>query len=287
MNVDKISVIGGDLRIIKLVEMLAEDTIKIKLYGLEKAEELKNIKNISFCNNINELINDTNIVVGPIPFSKDNIKINTPFSNNEITIKSLIEQLKGKTFIAGSVKEEHVKNFENNNIKIIDVMKNEELVILNTIATAEGAIKEAIINTDIILHKSNLLILGFGRVAKTLAHKFSALDVNVTCAARKKEDLAWIDTYGYNSTNINFLGENLKDYDIIINTVPHLILDKERLNYVRKDCLLMDVSSKPGGIDEEYANNNGINMKWALALPGKVAPKTTAGFIKKVIYELL
>ena len=75
MNVDKISVIGGDLRIIKLVEMLAEDNIKIKLYGLEKAEELKNIKNISFCNNINELINDTNIVVGPIPFSKDNIII--------------------------------------------------------------------------------------------------------------------------------------------------------------------------------------------------------------------
>ena len=116
MKVDKISVIGGDLRIIKLVEMLADDDIKIKVYGLEKAEELKNRKNVSFCNNIDEVINDTNIIIGPIPFSKDNIKINTPFSNNEITIKSLVEQLKGKIFIAGSVKEEHVKNFENNNI---------------------------------------------------------------------------------------------------------------------------------------------------------------------------
>ena len=99
MKVDKISVIGGDSRIIKLVEMLADDDIKIKLYGLEKAEKLKNIKNVSFCNSIDETINDTNIIIGPIPFSKDNIKINT--INNVFTevydiICHMDEKLKSK-----------------------------------------------------------------------------------------------------------------------------------------------------------------------------------------------
>lgn len=283
----KIAVIGGDLRIVKLVEMLIEDNNQIYLYGLEKAEELNGKDNLFFCSSISDAIQNTNLVIAPIPFSKDGIKINTPFSDNIITIDSLIQNLKGKILIAGSVQPNITSLFEENNIKLIDIMKDEELVILNTIATAEGAIKEAIDNTDIILHKSNVLILGFGRVAKTLAVKFSGLSANVTCSARKEQDLAWIKTYGYNALNINRLGDELNKFDIIINTVPHIILGKNQLQYVRKDCLLMDVSSKPGGMDEKYIKENGLNMIWALALPGKVAPKTSAKFIKKTIFKLL
>ena len=260
---------------------------EIYIYGLEKADKLKNIDNLFFCNSISDTIKNSNLVISSIPFSKDGIKINTPFSDNEITINCLANDLKEKTLIAGSVSQDVEKIFEENNVKLIDVMKDEELVILNTIATAEGTIKEAIVNTDIILHKSNVLILGFGRVAKTLADKLSGLSVNVTCSARKEKDLTWIETYGYNALNINSLGNELNKFDIIINTVPHLILGENELQYVRKDCLLMDISSKPGGMDEKYIKENGLNMIWALALPGKVAPKTSAKFIKNTIFKLL
>ena len=40
----KFAVIGGDLRIIKLVKMLARDGNEVYTYGLEKAEEIKNIQ---------------------------------------------------------------------------------------------------------------------------------------------------------------------------------------------------------------------------------------------------
>ena len=283
----KIAIIGGDLRIIKLAEMLVNDEKQVYLYGLEKTEELKNKDNTFFCDNLEETIKDIQIIISSIPFSRDGININTPFSDNTITINSLIQNLEGKTLIAGNVSQEITNLFEDNNVKLIDVMKNEELVILNTIATAEGAIKEAISNTDIILHKSNVLILGFGRVAKTLAIKFSGINANVTCSARKKQDLTWIKTYGYDSLNINNLGKELSKFDIIINTVPHMILTANELQYVRKDCLLMDVSSKPGGMDENYIKQKGLHMIWALALPGKVAPKSSAKFIKDTIYEIL
>lgn len=284
---DKIGIIGGDLRIVNLVNILAKDKNTIYLYGLEKSEELKDKNEIIFCNSLEEIIKNSDILIGPIPFSKDNIKINSPFSDKEITIKSLVQSLKDKIFIAGSISQDIIELFINNNIKVIDVMQDEELVILNTIATAEGAIKEAISNTDIILHKSNVLILGFGRVAKTIADKFSGLSAKVTCSARKEKDLAWIETYGYDAININCLGNKLNKFDIIINTVPHMILGENELQYVKKDCLLMDVSSKPGGMDEEYINKNGLHMIWALALPGKVAPKTSANFIKNTIVKLL
>ena len=89
------------------------------------------------------------------------------------------------------------------------------------------------------------------------------------------------------ATNINLLGENLSQYDIILNTVPHLILNQELLNYVKEDCLLIDLASNPGGIDKRAAKNRQLKLIWALALPGKVAPITTAEFIKDTIYNIL
>lgn len=69
-----------------------------------------------------------------------------------------------------------------------------------------------------------MLILGFGRVGKIVANKFSKMSAIVTCAARKVSDLAWIKAYGYNSLNINDMLYDLKEFDIIINTVPQTIL---------------------------------------------------------------
>ena len=90
-----------------------------------------------------------------------------------------------------------------------------------------------------------MLILGFGRVAKEVANKFHGLSANVTCAARKTSDLAWIKAIGYKEVNINELGDDLKTYDIIINTVPHMIIDKEEMQYMNKNVLLIDLASSP------------------------------------------
>ena len=166
-------------------------------------------------------------------------------------------------------------------------MKREELAVLNTIATAEGTIQVAIENTNKIIHGSEILILGFGRIGKVLARKLAGLSAKVTCAARKDEDLAWIQAYGHKATNINSLGENLKLYDIIINTVAHIILNEERLKYIKKDCLLIDLASNPGGIDKKAVKDNKLKFVWALSLPGKVAPITTAEFIKDTIYNII
>ena len=284
----KFAVIGGDLRIIKLVKMLAEEGNAVYTFGLEKAEELKENENIIFCEKLSRAIpEDVEVVIGPIPFSSNGVNINVPFSNNEISVRELIHYLNAKILIAGSISPDIYNLANDEYIEIIDIMKREELAVLNTISTAEGAIEIAIANTNKIIHGSNVLILGFGRIGKVLARKMAGLSAKVTCAARKDEDLAWIRAYGHNETNINNLGENLSKYDIIINTVPHLILTQERLKYVKDDALLIDLASNPGGIDKKTAKERNLKLIWALALPGKVAPVTTAEFIKDTIYNIL
>ena len=282
----KFAIIGGDLRTIKLAVMLAKEQNQVYVYGL-KAEELKNIKNITQCESIKKTIQEVEIVIGPIPFSSNGKTINMPFSDKEISIREMMHVINAKVLIAGGIAPEVYEMANDEYIEIIDIMKREELAVLNTIATAEGTIQVAIENTNKIIHGSEILILGFGRIGKVLARKLAGLSAKVTCAARKDEDLAWIQAYGHKATNINSLGENLKLYDIIINTVPHIILNEERLKYIKKDCLLIDLASNPGGIDKKAVKDNKLKFVWALSLPGKVAQITTAEFIKDTIYNII
>ena len=281
------SIIGGDLRIIKLAKMLAEDGNNVYTYGMEKAEELKENKNIIMCNKLQETVKKSEIVIGPIPFSSNGKGINAPFSDNIISIRELMHVINAKILIAGSITPDVYDLANDEYIEIIDIMKREELAVLNTISTAEGTIEIIIANTNKIIHGSKILILGFGRIGKVLARKLAGLSAKVTCAARKDEDLAWIRAYGHMETNINAIGENLSEYDVIINTVPHLVLTSEKIKYVKDDCLLVDLASNPGGIDKKAAKDKNLKLIWALALPGKVAPVTTAEFIKDTVYNIL
>lgn len=285
--IQNISIIGGDLRIVKLAELLAKDNFKIKTYAIEEAEELNKIQNIKNCNTLDETIENTEIVIGPIPLSSNNIQINTPFSKKVITLEELAKKIKNKKFIAGNIKKEFYEYSQNNNSEIIDLLKKEELTILNTISTAEGAIQIAMEETIKTIHSSNILILGFGRVGKTLANILKGIGANVYCEARKNEDLAWIKTYGYEPIDLNNLNENLNKFDIIMNTIPALVLKEKEINCLKKDCLLIDLASSPGGIDIKAAKEKGIKTIWALALPGKVAPLTSAEFIRDTIYNIL
>lgn len=283
----KFLIVGGDQRTIKLIGMLKNDGHEIKTYGLsdsilqnvealEKTEELQKIK-----------LQYYDAIIGPIPFTKDGENLNAPFRKEKIAIHELLPFLESQTLIAGPISSNLKEKMLGYNIKAIDIMESEELVIYNTIATAEGTIEIAISNTEKNLHESKILILGFGKVAKTLALKLKGLSQQVTCAARRLKDFAWIDTLGFNLENINNLEQNLNEYDIIINTVPQIILTEERIKNIRDDALIIDLASKPGGIDQEAIKKTNIKYIWALALPGKVAPISSAKYIKEAIYNII
>lgn len=283
----KISVLGGDLRSINLINLLAKDFDIVYTYGLEKAENLKKSEKVVLCEDLNDLVYNTDILIAPIPFSKNNIDVYMPFSDSKITIQEIIAKMKSKKIIAGSIKNDVIKMAKDNFIDIIDIMKNESLAILNTIATAEGTIELIISNTDKILQGQKILVLGFGRVGKTLANKLKLLNCDVTCATVNDDESAWIRAYGYISKNVNDIGEDYMKFDVIINTIPSLILKKEKIIFFREDVLLIDLASEPGGVDKEYVKERDIRYIHALALPGKVAPYTSAEFIKEAIYQAI
>jgi len=284
----KISIIGGDLRIVKLVQMLSEDGFDISTFALEKAESILKSNNVKQCENLEQAIEKADIIVGPIPLSSNKKDINTPFSNEEISVEELLNSIsENKLFIAGNISEEVIKLAENKKIKAIDLLKREELAVLNTISTAEGAIQIAMEESYKTIHGSKVLVVGFGRIGKILAKMLQGIGAKVYCEARKNSDLAWIKAYGYNSLHLSDLSSKIEDFDIIINTVPALVIDKEKVDKIKEDCVIIDLASNPGGVDKEAVKQRGLKLIWALSLPGKVAPITSAEFIKETIYNIL
>lgn len=295
-----ISIIGGDLRSVRLVENYAAEGNTIYTFGLENynwkenttsSSEEKNSE-IVLCENLSEAMEKSNIVIGGIPFSRDGIKLNAPFARKEILIENFKKNLNGKKFFAGRILEENFGTEENASedkpkIQMYDLLKDDELTILNAIPTAEGAIKIAIDEREETIHESNVLVCGYGRIGKIACDRFSKLGANVYCTARKETDLAWIREKRFIPLTypevINFASR----FDIVINTVPTLIIKKEELDAFNKDVLLIELASLPGGFDKEYIKQKGLKLITAPGIPGKEMPKTAAKYIKKVIDKIL
>lgn len=254
---------------------------KIYIEGNDlRAENLRRL----YVDNICENISEAHVVFLPIPFSKDMLHVNI---QEKIKIEEYIEKLQGKCVLGGPVPNKIEEIFKNFNIEYTDLFERDDLAYLNAIATAEGAIFKAIKETDFVIHGSKVCVIGFGRCGKILADKLKGMNAKVTCVARNKKDLALINALGYNSLDIKNLADELRKFDIIYTTVPTCILDSVMLKNVREDTVIIDIASMPGSVDYIEADKLHINAFLELGIPGKIAPKTSAKFLKNIIDEFL
>ena len=54
--------------------------------------------------------------------------------------------------------------------------------------------------------------------------------------------------------------KEVKDFDVVFNTVPSLIFTKEVLKNTHKNTLFIDLASLPGGIDKASAKEYNIDV---------------------------
>ena len=139
----------------------------------------------------------------------------------------------------------------------------------------------------ITLHGARVLVIGYGRLGRALAPRLSALGARVSVAARKYAALAWAESFNWGTERIGQLAGWLCGYDLVVNTVPAPVLGEAELEELKPDCLVIDLASKPGGVDFAAAARLGRKVVWALSLPGKTAPVTAGRAIQTAIYNIL
>ncbi|HLR21185.1 MAG TPA: dipicolinate synthase subunit DpsA [Tissierellaceae bacterium] len=281
----KITVLGGDQRSLSLANLLAEDGNKVLVYGFDEIE--KNSKLIKE-DNLKKAIDFSNIIIGPLPFMEIDGILNTPHYSQEIMIKDIFKKLsKDKVLLGGYIGDEYKSLALDYPFKLIDYFKREEMQVLNGIPTAEGAIQIAMEEMKTTLHGSNVLVLGFGRIGKILAKMLYGIGSNVYVETRNYSDVSWIKAYGYKPVLLKEMKEYISNIDTIFNTIPSMVLDEPMLKELNKEAIIIDLASKPGGVDLDKAKEMKINTVLAPGLPGRVAPITAALCIKETIYNII
>ncbi|MDE6776335.1 MAG: hypothetical protein K2J25_00190, partial [Oscillospiraceae bacterium] len=109
----------------------------------------------------------------------------------------------------------------------------------------------------------------------------------VTVVARNVVKRAEAELLGCESMAFSELENAVKNFDVICNTVPAQVITKPVLEKIQENALILDLASKPGGIDLESAQMLNRRVVWALSLPGKTAPITAGEIIAKTILHIL
>lgn len=275
----RIAVIGGDMRQVYLAQMLLEEGQDVVTWGLDKGDAPRPVPL--------HMALEAELLVLPLPVSREG-KLNLPLTETKLDLEQLWPRLRYDQLILGGMTEElGPRLMAEFGLTVVDYYRREELQVANAVPTAEGAIQRAMEATDTTLHGRRCLVLGFGRTGKLLADRLRGLGAQVTAAARKYGDLAWIEALGFQSLAIKDLAGNLEEFDLIFNTVPALLLDASRLAETKEECLLLELASVPGGVDERAARALNRRLIRAPGLPGAVAPRTAAAAILESIRHIL
>lgn len=283
----KFAFIGGDPRQLEVIFRFAQQGCQVLTYGFDNSPFPKDFS-IQNCINLSTCIADANIIVLPFPYTSDNRTIITSFSPFAINILDIIQQISStQILLAGRVDKQLLELANMYNVNLIDYGNREELLIQNAIPTVEAALEIAIKETPITIHNSHCLVMGYGRIGTLLAKDLHALGAKTFVSARKQKDLSWISANGYTGIPFPELIHHINTFDIIFNTVPETVLDSQLLNEIKSSTLIIDLASKPGGVNFEEAKKLEKKVVWALSLPGKTAPKTAGEIIYNTINNIL
>ncbi|MBQ7379862.1 MAG: hypothetical protein IJW70_09350 [Clostridia bacterium] len=173
--------------------------------------------------------------------------------------------------------------------RVFDYMKNEAFLYENARITAEGAAVLLAGHLSGTLYGTDIAVIGMGRIAECLCLVLHALGARVTVYARRQEVLARARAMG--AETVCFSGVLSMDvvtaHQAVCNTVPHVLFDDVLLSHARRDVLLLELASTPGGFDRCAAKHYGLQLINGQGLPGKYAPRTAGELIAAYTLDVL
>ena len=287
----KIVFLGGDRRHAAAARRLTEYG-EICVVGIP--EEIVKSKDIRCQNDICAALEGAEAIILPLPASSDGVHLNAPL-DNELSLLKLGSLLKTAEVTAkifgGRLPPEFVLSAKSQGFSVIDYFESESLQINNAYTTAEAAVSIAMNTLSKNIRGARFAVTGYGRISRHLCRLLLCLGARVTVAARKEDQLAWARSEGCDTINI---AEDFREimslasgYDLIFNTVPHWIFNREFLLLADKNMPIVELASAPGGLDVCAAKELSVNVIWAMSLPGKYAPESAGEHIAESLIEII
>lgn len=310
----RFAVIGGDLRMTYLCHRLMEEDHTVRALGcgedclsggLSHVEgHGKGEKRIRICTSLQSAVEGADALILPLPATRDGITVHCPRDPAcTVTLKELgelVERTPGLSLFGGKLPADFLNAVRQNTTAdtlAADYYESELLQLRNAYLTAEAAIMTAMELTDASLRDTPVAIVGYGRIGRFLARLLRAWETTVTVCARREEQLFEAAAAGCRPLRIDpdapfgGLSSLREDTAVLFNTVPAQILPRDLLMGLKRDTLLIDLSSAPFGVNDrdvrEATAENGLRYLRAPSLPGSYAPRDAGRIIADCILESL
>jgi dipicolinate synthase subunit A len=282
-----VAFLGGDARQLEVIKSCIELDAGVSLIGFDNLQSPfsgASNRELTF-----ELLKTVDMLILPIVGTDEEGRVDSIFTSKKLVLKEEhIEALPSHAVVYAGIAKSYLKEIcERHSTRMVELLKRDDVAIYNSIPTVEGALMMAIQNTNITLHGSNCTVLGLGRVGMTLARTLHALGARVKAGVRKPKDMARAVEMGLHPFDMEELEEQVEDVDVLFNTVPAMIVTAKVLAHMPYSAVIIDLASKPGGVDFRYAEKRGIKALLAPSLPGIVAPKTAGRILAQTMTRLM
>ncbi len=258
MKLKRVFICGGDMRSVYMAEYFKKKNIDVRLYGHSPKDKFDGL-------------NNAEVAILGLPAVKDGM-VYMPGCQRKMTFYEFLKECPPKISVCGgrfTLKE--YSEAEALDIKLFDYSEDEVFQIENALYTAEGAVARVIESTPCSLHYCRILIVGYGRIGKTLAKLMSGRMQNVAVYARKERARAECKVNGIEAVSELSCCDK---YDVIINTVPYTLFDDNLLSSTKKDVLIVDLSASPGYVDKELCRKNDRKLLYLPGVPLWSAPQS-------------
>lgn len=262
--------VGGDRRSEALAELLENEGNSVETIGL-RAQEGK-------------ASDQADAVLFPYPNAVKQGWV--PCLNGmKLRPEEVLQRLKGrKMVVAGRGVEGYIPHDSFFLKRYTDAPGFEER---NAELSAEAAVCEAMLHSELALKDSRILITGYGLFGRALARKLQALGPEIWIAARREKQRSQAEAEGMKCVSIIEMAELLPRMDLILNTVPARIFGEYHLKRIPANGRLLELASAPYGFDPETAQAMGVSCAVLPGLPAKYSPLSAAMAMRDAVRTLM
>lgn len=251
-------------------EALEADGCRVMMWGGKDGCERSSLE---------DLLAWAQIVILPIPLSRDGKTLYAPMMKNPPSLAKVCELFRSGQFVAvGSADERLAEAVKAKGCTLFQYGRCEAYAIPNALATAEGAIAMAIGHSKEMLSGAKAAVLGFGRIGKQLSRLLSAMGTKVTVFARRDADLAYAKTMGWDALPISQMNKELCRHKLVFNTIPVKLIPLGEANLLSKDSLFFDLAPIYDESDDPRIIRCG-------SLPYRYSPKSAGELIYRCVRE--
>ena len=276
----KIYIIGGDRRQQYMQEQLKAQGFVTYSFGLLQSDTKEQLfkalsQEYAPC------------ILLPLPLSRDGSTVYAPLAAEPLSLRELLENLPPSARLFGfGLPTEFCQAAQKRGAKTMELFST-SVVEQNAKLTAKAAVSLLERRCKCPLSNAHVGITGFGHVAKALAEELLPKAAHLTVFARSERARQDAQKHGVTALPFSALPEVAGQMDSLCNTVPAPVVTTATLQNLSEEALVLELASKPYGVDFAAAKQLRRMVVLASGLPGKHFPCEAAAILTNACLEAL